>query len=134
MLPNAVLYWSSMYMAVYQSDNEISGEEMQELLMLQFGLVAVARQSTTTAAGMPRRTLRRRREQWKQPWDGRQTPAATGVVRTRDRFRPIRRLWLNTENLTTAPGADYDRSTGIRGPLHRHNLGTAYGHNLIGNT
>lgn len=31
-------------------------------------------------------------------------------------------------------GADYDRSAGITGLLHSHNLATAYGHNLIGNT
>ena len=31
-------------------------------------------------------------------------------------------------------GADYGRIAGIRGHLHRHNLGTAYGHNSVGNT
>ena len=33
----------------------------------------------------------------------------------------------------TQTGAEYDHNAGITTLLHRHNLETAYGHNLIGN-
>ena len=34
----------------------------------------------------------------------------------------------------TQTGAEYDHNAGITALLHRHNLETAYGHNLVGNT
>jgi hypothetical protein len=33
----------------------------------------------------------------------------------------------------TQTGAEYDHNAGITALLHRHNLETAYGHNLVGN-
>ena len=34
----------------------------------------------------------------------------------------------------TQTGAEYDHNAEITALLHRHNLETAYGHNLVGNT
>jgi hypothetical protein len=47
---------------------------------------------------------------------------------------PLRRQWPKGWKSTMGMGANYDQSAGITALLHRHNLATAYGVNLVGNT
>ena len=52
----------------------------------------------------------------------------------RSRLDPLRRLWQETRDRTTAVGTFYDRSAGINAVFDGSNSGTAYGHKVGDNT